>query len=153
MGFPSKLIRIIQQLYKNLECLFVHGGRLTSPFTVNIGEKQGCMLALIIFLMVIYWIMRHTTVDNNMGIRGTFTKQTGDLNIADDVDILISKQQHTNMKLSTLDEESKYTGLKISKKTKVLRINEQQDPLQLHGENIKEIDRFTYLRRVFSKDT
>jgi hypothetical protein len=55
--------------------------------------------------------------------------------------------------LNKLAEETKKTDLKINrKKTGVQRINKQQDPLQLHGENITETDRFTYIGKVISKD-
>jgi hypothetical protein len=38
--------------------------------------------------MVIDWVMWQTTIDNNMAIQRTFTKQLEDLDFADDVDLL-----------------------------------------------------------------
>jgi hypothetical protein len=46
--------------------------------------------------------MRQNTVDNYMGIQWTFTKQLGDLDFADDVDLLPSKLQHAHTKLNKL---------------------------------------------------
>jgi hypothetical protein len=68
------------------------------------------------------------------------TKQLEDLDFADDVDLLSSKQQHAQTKLNKLAEKTKKTGLKINrKKIEVMRINiKQHDPLQLEGENNKE---------------
>ncbi|KAJ8364105.1 hypothetical protein SKAU_G00129360 [Synaphobranchus kaupii] len=66
-----------------------------------------------------------------------------------DVGLLSHKQQHAQSKLTRLSEEAVKTGLKINvKKTEVIRINKQELPIQLQGENIKETDRFTYLGSI-----
>jgi hypothetical protein len=51
-------------------------------------------------------------------------------------------------------EEAQVTGLQISiGKTKVMRLSsKQQDPVQLHQENTKEVEKFVYLGIVVSKD-
>ncbi|PVD19664.1 hypothetical protein C0Q70_20154 [Pomacea canaliculata] len=101
------------------------------------GVRQGCILSPKIFLMVIDWVMRKTTQDNNTGIQWTFTKQLEDLDFADDISLLYHRQQHAQTKLSKLAEEAEKTGLKINKKK---------------TENILETDHFTYLGSIVSKD-
>jgi len=153
-GIPPKFINIIQRLYEDSTCQVVHNGKLTDPFTVRTGVRQGCMLSPTIFLMVIDWIMRQTTVDSNTGIQWTFNRQLEDLDFADDIGLLSHRQQHAQSKLTRLSEEAGKTGLKINtRKTEVMRINNKQEvPIQLQGENIKETDRFTYLGSIVSKD-
>ena len=153
-GFPPKFITIIQQLYENASCQVIHDGKLTEPFSVQTGVRQGCLLSPTIFLLVVDWIMRQSTSDGRTGIQWTFTKQLEDLDFADDISLLSHKQQDAQEKLNRVAEEAERTGLQINiGKTEAMRVNNrQQDPLRLHQEDIKEVDRFVYLGSVVSKD-
>ena len=153
-GFPPKYIGIIKQLYQDASCQVIHEGKLTDPFQVQTGVRQGCLLSPTIFLMVIDWIMRQATADQKTGIQWTFTKQLEDLDFADDIGLLSHRQQHAQEKLDRVANEADKTGLKINVgKTEALRINNhQQDPITLNGEEIKEVDKFTYLGSIVSKD-
>ena len=153
-GIPPKFISIIRNLYDDATCHIIHNGKLTHPFKVETGVRQGCILSPTIFLIVIDWIMKETTQGNKTGIQWTFTKHLEDLDFADDIDLLSHKQQHAQEKLSRLAAEAEKTGLKINiKKTEVMRINNKQNtPIQLNGENIRETDKFTYLGSIVSKD-
>jgi hypothetical protein len=111
-SIPFEFIRILQRLYEKSTCQDTHSGKLTSPCTVKTGVKQGCMLSPTIFLMLIDWIMRQTTIDNNNGMQWTFTKQLEDLDFDDDVDVLSSKQKHAQTKLNKLSEDAKKIGRK-----------------------------------------
>nr|KAG5706977.1 hypothetical protein BaRGS_019582 [Batillaria attramentaria] len=57
-------------------------------------------------------------------------------------------------KLNRVAEEAEKTGLKFNiSKTEAMRVNHKQhDPIQLHQEDIKEVDKFIYLGSVVSKD-
>nr|KAG5704405.1 hypothetical protein BaRGS_031111 [Batillaria attramentaria] len=87
-------------------------------------------------------------------IQWTFSKQLEDLDFADDIALLSHKQQDAQEKLNRVAEEAEKTGLKINiSKTEVMRVNHKQhDPIQLHQEDIKEVDKFIYLGSVVSKD-
>lgn len=153
-GIPQKLINIIQQLYEDSSCQIIHNGKLTNPFAVKTGVRQGCMLSLTIFLIVMDWIMRRTTEGSNTGIQWTLTKQLEDLDFADDISLLSHKQQHAQSKLTRLAEEAEKIGLKINvRKTKVMRLNNRQEhPLQLQGEDLVETNRFVYLGSIVNSD-
>ena len=153
-GFPPKFVAIIQQLYEDATCQVIHDGKLTEPFSVQTGVRQGCLLSPTIFLMVVDWVMRQSTAGQKTGIQWTFTKQLEDLDFADDISLLSHKQQDAQEKLCRVAEEAKKTGLQINiGKTEAMRINnKQQDLLRLHQENIKEVDKFVYLGSVVSKD-
>ena len=88
------------------------------------------------------------------GIQWNFTKQQDDLYFSDDIILLSHKQQHVQEKLCCVAEEAEETELKMDIiKTQVMRANNrQQDPVQLNGENIKEVDKFIYLGSIVSKD-
>ena len=52
-GFLPKFTTIIQQLYENATCQVIHAGKLTEPFVVQTGVRQGCLLSATTFLIVI----------------------------------------------------------------------------------------------------
>ena len=153
-GFPPKFVTIIQQMYEDATCQVIHDGKLTEPFTVQTGVRQGCLLSPSIFLMVIDWVMRQSTAGQKTGIQWTLTKHLEDLDFADDISLLSHRHQDAQEKLSRVAEEAGKTGLQINTgKTEVMRVNnKQQNPLQLDQENIKEVNKFTYLGSVVSKD-
>ncbi|RUS90025.1 hypothetical protein EGW08_002212 [Elysia chlorotica] len=97
-GFPPKFINIIRQLYENATCQVIHNGKLTEPFTVQTGVRQGCILSPTIFLMVIDWVMRQSTTGKRTGIQWTLTKQLEDLDFADDIALLSHKYQDAQEK-------------------------------------------------------
>ncbi len=153
-GFPRKFIAIIQQMYLDASCQVIHEGKLTEPFSVQTGVRQGCLLSPTIFLMVIDWIMRQSTTGQRTGIQWTLMKQLEDLDFADDICLLSHKQQDAQEKLSRIAKEARKTGLQINVgKTEVMKMNNrQQDPLQLYQEDIKEVDKFVYLGSVVNKE-
>ena len=141
-------------MYEDATCQVIHDGKLTEPFTVHTGVRQGCLLSPTIFLMVVDWVMRQSTAGRRTGIQWTFTRQLEDLDFADDISLLSHRHQDAQEKLCRVAEEAVKTGLQINiGKTEAMRVNnKQQDPLQLNQENIKEVDKFVYLGSVVSKD-
>ena len=141
-------------MYKDTTCQVIHDGKLTEPFSVQTGVRQGCLLSPIIFLMVVDWALRQSTKDQTTGIQWTFNKQLENLDFADEISLLSHKQQDAQKKLCRVAEEAEKTGLQINTgKTKIMRVNNKnQDSVKLHHEEIKEVDKFVYLGCVVSKD-
>ena len=84
----------------------IHNGKLTEPFNVQTGVRQGCLLSPVIFLMVVDWVMKQSTADRRTGIQWTFMKQLEDLDLADDISLLSHKQQDAQEKLGRVAEEA-----------------------------------------------
>ena len=57
-----------EKTYENATCQVIHNGKLTQPFNVETGVRQGCLLLPMIFLMVVDWIMREATKNDNNGL-------------------------------------------------------------------------------------
>jgi hypothetical protein len=55
LGIPEKIIRLIQQLYKNYTCQVKNNGKLSEPIIVESGVKQGCLLVYFIFNGIGYY--------------------------------------------------------------------------------------------------
>ena len=51
-GVPPQFIKLIQELYEASSCQVIHNGKLSEPFEMNTGVRQGCLLSPMIFIMV-----------------------------------------------------------------------------------------------------
>ena len=133
----------------------IHEGKLTEPFFVQTGARQGCLLSPTIFLIVIDWIMRKATKDRRMNIQWTLTKKLEDLDFADDISLLAHRHEDAQNKLGLehVAGEAEKVGLQININiTEVMRVNNnRQEAIQLQGKEIKEADSFTYLGSEVSK--
>jgi hypothetical protein len=73
IGIPPKMLAILQQLYEQVQCRVRLDGKLSEPFILNQGLKQGCPAACILFniffALVIHVI--HTRLQNE-GVQMVF---------------------------------------------------------------------------------
>ena len=101
----------------------IHEGKLTEPFFVQTGVRQGCLLSPTIFLIVIDWVMRKATKDRRMGIQWTLTKELEDLDFADDISLLAHRHGDAQTKLEHAADEAEKVGLQIDiDKTEAMRV-------------------------------
>ena len=114
-------------------CQVIHNGKLSESFEMNTGVRQGCLLSLMIFIMVVDWITREVEDQRKTGIQWTPTTELHDLNYADDICLRSQKLHHMQTKTNNLERIAEKTGLRMSKdKTKVMRANtKQQDKIKL----------------------
>ena len=96
-------------MYENVTCQMFHDRELTELFSEQTGVLQGCLLSPIIFLMVVDWVMRQSTTDQNTGIQWIFNKQLENLNFADDINLFSHKQQDAQKKLCRVAEKAEKT--------------------------------------------
>jgi hypothetical protein len=121
-GIPPKIVNLIRETYNGYECQVVHEGKLTEPFGVTCGVRQGCILSPIIFLLVIDDIMRKST-HRKRGLQWGLLDRLEDLDYAEDVCLLTHSFQHMKEKLKELEIEARKAGLMInSRKTKEMRL-------------------------------
>ncbi|CAE1286807.1 unnamed protein product [Acanthosepion pharaonis] len=78
-GFPSKFVTIIQLLYEDATSQVIHDGKLTEPFPVQIGVRQGRLMSPTISLLVVDWIKRQVTSGRRTSLQWTFMKQLKDI--------------------------------------------------------------------------
>ncbi|XP_078357393.1 uncharacterized protein LOC144642296 [Oculina patagonica] len=152
-GIPEKIITLIQRTYEGMSCRVVHRGQLSDCFNVRTGVRQGCLLSPFMFLLVIDWIMRTTTEGKKNGIQWTPWTQLEDLDFADDLALLSHNHDQMQGKTTGLAATSERAGLKINRgKSKVMRINTiNENPITVEGEQLEEVDSFTYLGSVIDK--
>jgi len=90
-----------------------------------------------------------------MGIQSTASTRLTDLDFADDLSLLAQSRATLQKMTTNLEIEAKKVGLRISaEKTKVMQICRGQvtDPITVGGQNIDDVDRFTYLGSVLTYD-
>ena len=92
----------------------IHEGKLTESFDIKTWVKQGCLLSPFLFLLAIDYIMRESTEGKRNGIQWTMWQQLDDLDFADDIALISSKQQQMQEKTSILAETSIKLGLRPS---------------------------------------
>jgi hypothetical protein len=151
-GIPAKYIGIIRDLYTDSCSCVVEGSRSSEWFEVKSGVRQGCAMSGFIFVLVMDWIMKNTN-NQKRGIRWNFTTILEDLDYADDLVLISSRYEDMRCKSERLYNVAAATGMKINfKKTKTLRMNgKNQETLKLVGEEIEDVDNFTYLGAVVDK--
>jgi endonuclease/exonuclease/phosphatase family metal-dependent hydrolase len=153
-GIPQKLVNVIKSIYENFQCRVIHNNMLTEPFEVKTGVKQGCILSPILFSLAIDWIMCRTTVGRRQGIQWTLTSMLDDLDYADDIGLLSSRNQDTQQKTQQLAESASAIGLKVNiGKTQVMRKNTRGgDPIIINDQPLEEVEEFSYLGSKVTTD-
>ena len=87
-GITDKFISIIKNTYTRMQSKIIHEGKLTEPFEITTGVRQGCLLSPLLFLLAVDWIMRQATSNRRNGIQWTLLEQLDDPDIADDIALL-----------------------------------------------------------------
>jgi hypothetical protein len=143
----------MKAFYDNFECSVILGNSISEPFIVKSGVRQGCIMSPILFLVVIDWIQRQATSDKRRGIQWTMFSHLEDLDFADDLAEISGNNIHLQEKTDRLNKYARQTGLNINtKKTKIMTINAIPEPITINNDPLEEVEDFTYLGSVLSKD-
>ena len=151
-GVPQKIISIIKCMYDNQNVKVMFKGKLSNSFIVKTGVRQGCLLSPFLFLLAIDYIMRQC--NNGNGLPWVDNEELDDLDFADDLAIVSDSIDKMQNKTSQLKDISERVGLFINtNKTKTMKININDNAtVNLENESLEEVDNFTYLGSVVSKN-
>ena len=105
-------------------------------------------------MLAVDWIIVSTIEGCQRGIQWTLSKQLEDIDFAEDVALLSYCHDNMQDKVTSLYESAAKLGLKIrKKKTRTVRANHvNKNSIQLRGEDIEDVEQFTYLGSVVSRD-
>jgi hypothetical protein len=147
-GVPTKLIQVFAMLYNDPKSQMICNTELTHTFNVSTGVKQGCLLSLFLFILAMDWIMKNSTCRERKGIRWTTTMTTKtleDIDFADEFILLSHRHQDMQEKTVIKATIAENLGLKVrTKKTKSMQMI-AKDSIKLNGNEIEEVNDFTYL--------
>jgi hypothetical protein len=152
-GIPPKIIKLIQESYKDYTCQVIHDGKLTAPTETGTGVKNGCILSPTIFLVMMDSVMRRTTEHKQRGIQWDLTRKLEDLDFTNDICLLAQNFEDMTEQLVDLNREARKVGMKINPaKTKAMRINNKNtNTFTVDGKEIGN-DEFLYLGGIVTKE-
>ena len=148
-GVPKKIISLIRYTFQVMSGKIAHAGQLSESFEVKTGVRQGCLLSPFLFLLVINWIMKTTTTGRNNGIQWTLWMQLDDLDFADHLALLSHNHSQMQDETTLLETTSAGTGLKIKRKTELMKMNTTANaPVIFGGQSIRKVESLVYLGSV-----
>ena len=177
-GCPPTLVDIIRQLHDGTQARVMDGGEFSDYFPVQVGVKQGCVLAPVLFILFLVAVT-HTYANNRRPEDGISIKYRTDgglfnisrfsartkttlatiheLQYADDAAAVAHHPHQLQNQLTALTESYQRAGLLVNvRKTEVMfRPTEDPDqeapgPMMVNGAELTKTDHFTYLGSIIS---
>ena len=88
----EKIMAIIKATYDAAKCRVLHKDKLSEPFEVHSGVRQGCILSPILFLIVLVDVLKAALLSHrNKELRWTMNSFLQHLYYADDISLLFHK--------------------------------------------------------------
>ena len=125
-------------------------------FQIVTGVRQGCLLSPLIFLLVVDWILKRVTNNNECGLPWSEGQKLTDLDIADDIAVLEKSWRGMQELISRVEVEAGAVGLRMNAvKTKVMMIGhvDPEQNIQAEENTIEDVTKFCYLGSVLSNDS
>jgi len=148
-GFPSKLIRLLQALYKQSQSAVRVNGELTEWFKTAVGVRQGCVISPQLFNILLEMVMLVALDDIKIGatLQGTCINN---LRFADDIVLMAETPHELQQLVDKVYEASRAFGLKINiGKTEVQTISKGGKNLtiniHINNDRLNQVDDFVYL--------
>lgn len=149
-GIDEKIVRIIENLYKDTECAVVIDGNITQWFSVKVGVRQGCLLSPNLFNIFLDFVMdeiQSIPIDFHLHER-----LSCDIRYADDTTLIALIFEHLQLSTNELEAACQKWGMKINTgKTKI--ISESDTKIKIDGVDIESVNSFTYLGSVIPSST
>ena len=152
-GYPDKITRLLQALYKQSQSTVRVNGDLTDWFATTVGVRQGCVLSPQLFNILLELVMLYATHEVCIGanIQG---KQINNLRFADDIVLMAESADDLQVLVDRVQDSSCNFGLKINiAKTEVQAISKQKINLciTINGTQLKQVEDFIYLGGTISE--
>jgi hypothetical protein len=148
LGFPSKIVSMIQCLYRSTQSVVRAYGKASEPFDVVTGVRQGSILSPFLFNMVVDEVLRKALDEPHAGgvQISTRSEPLFDLAYADDIVVLAESSEYAQLMLDRVSLEASKVGLRINVgKTKVMYSCCEPAAVALNGQALEIVNSFTYL--------
>ena len=174
-GTPPKFLTILKKLHENMSATVLASGERSPPFNIEVGVKQGCVIAPVIFNIFISAItilsQRAIPMEDKVAIQfrldgslfnlrrlqahtKTVTKHILELQYADDCALVAHTPQALQRSLNVVAGLYEAMGLKMNvSKTEILIQRKNPEPhltFYINGDEIKQVTNFKYLGSIVS---
>lgn len=179
IGVPPKFLSILQQLHDGMQARVLMGELQSESFGVNVGVKQGCVLAPMLFNILLSAItcLFHRVLGHEDGVHveyrldgslfnirrlqahtKTKIRQICELQYADDCAILAHSPDSMQYALNIISSLYQSFGLQVNtQKTEVMFHLTTPVPappsFHINGVPLKSVDHFTYLGSTLSSSS
>lgn len=153
IGLSKTYIRAIRNIYKNPESVVKVGNKISKPFKVTKGLKQGCCMSPTLFKIYIQealenWRKKCSGMGIDIGDKCLTT-----LFFADDQVVIANCEEDIDYMLRKLIEEYEKWGMNMNRgKTEYLRIGEEQEDPDLQLRELKKCEEYKYLGSMISSE-
>ena len=131
LGYPSKIVNLLQSLYKIFKSAVRVDNDLTDWFQTLTGVRQGCILSPQLFNILLELVITTAIEDSNIGLRlnGSIVNN---LRFADDIALMAESEADLQALVDLVHTTSKQFGLTINiGKTEVQVINKEPKPVSI----------------------
>ena len=156
LGYPYKLIRLLESLYEGTFSAVRTGGDFSEWFETIVGVLQGCMLSPLLFNIFLEIIMARAVIDVDAGAVLSGTK-INNLRFADDIAAMAEDEDDLQEMVDHIARESSRMGLKINvDKTEVQHVGRGNRAvnvnIKIDDRPLKQVENFVYLGGNMSED-
>ena len=152
-GVPPKYVRIMKALYSHTTGRVRAYGQLSECFETNSGVRQGCPLSPFLFNFVMDDILGQALKSTAANFSNAQDETLFDLEYADDIVCTFETFTDAQSLLNSLICSAARYGLKFAPakcKTMLFNWTEPVCPLFMEGEELEQVERFTYLGSCIS---
>ena len=154
-GMPQKYVNILTALYSHSSAQVRVYNELSAPFNTKSGVRQGCPLSPFLFNFVIDEIMEASIQGSEtLGVEMLPGRRLTDLDYADDIVLLFDSFEQAQFALDSIAQAAQPFGMRFAPTKCKAMVQNCGVPttLQLYGEPLEFVDRFTYLGSCISND-
>ena len=154
MGYPEKIVRLLESLYRKTFSAVRVGADLTEWFETIVGVLQGCILSPLLFNIFLEIIMAKALTDLDTGavISGNVISN---LRFADDIAAASENQSDLHETVDKITAESKRMGMAVNTdKTEVQYIGllHKEVEIKIDDHELKQVNEFVYLGGTICED-
>jgi len=149
--------RLIGTIYSEQTAAVIFEHRLSEPFQIKRGIRQGCVLSPTLFNLYTEYSFRESDELRGCTIGGI---NTNNLRYTDNTALIAESESELQELVDGVKEESEVRGLKMNvKKMKTMivwRVSKDAPKpnvnIKVNGQNLEQVDRFKYLGQCITSD-